>query len=686
MSRNPLLERTYHIPFHRIKAEHAEPGVREALEKAQAGVDALAEDPAPRTWENTVARLDEITQELSETLTPLHHLISVAETPELRKAFNTVLPEIAQFWSRLVLNEGLWRQLRSYSQTDEARGLTGIRARHLEKTLREFRRAGADLPPDRKSRLEEIRVELARLGQKFGENVLDATAEFELQVTEEGRLQGIPEGPKKRFGQAAREKGLQGWLLSLDYPSYEAVVKYARDRDLRREMHEAYVGRCREGHFDNTPLIPRILVLRQEMAEILGYRHFPDYRLEEAMARSGDAAVAFEMDLVARTRPFWEQDLEMLRAHASEVGIPDLRPWDVAFVAEALRKARFEIDDEVLRPYFPLDAVMEGLFGLVRRLFGLSVREKAIEEVWHQDVRFYEVLDESGTWLGSFYTDWFPRKEKRQGAWMNAFLSGGPRPDGSFEPHLGVIAGNFAPPEDGGPSLLNHREVQTIFHEFGHLLHHLTSRVPIPGRGGLNVAWDWVELPSQIMENWTWEEEALALFARHHETGEPLPAELLTRLLAARRFMGGWQQMRQLSFGTLDLALHGELALELPGEIGRAMPIEQASARVMAFAEERLLPFSPDREFARNHILTTFSHLFGGGYAAGYYSYLWSEVLDADAFSRFKAEGILNPETGRAYLDAILTRGDSADPEDLFREFMGRDPDPEALMERNLGA
>jgi len=724
MNDNPLLEKTYRIPFHRIRAEDVEPGVREALALAQEQVDALASHPGPRTWENTLGRLDHLTQELSETLTPVHHLLSVAETPELREAFNAVLPEITQFWSRLVLNEDLWAQLKGYAETPEARALKGIQARHLEKTLREFRRAGADLPPDKKARLEEIRVEMARLGQKFGENVLDATAAFELQVTDEGRMEGIPSGPKKRFRQAAEEKEMEGWLLTLDYPSYEAVVKYATDRALRREVHQAYVGRCREGDFENTSLIPQILALRQEMAELLGYRHFPDYRLEEAMARSGDAAVAFEADLVARTHPFWEQDLEMLRAHAATLGIPELQPWDVAFVAESLRKARYDIDDELLRPYFPLDAVMDGLFSLVRRLFGLSVNPVPVTEVWHDDVRFYEVRNEEGTFLGGFYTDWFPRKEKRQGAWMNAFLTGGPQPDGSFEPHLGFIAGNFAPPENGKPSLLNHREVQTIFHEFGHLLHHLTSRVSIPGRGGLNVAWDWVELPSQIMENWTWEEEALALFARHYETGDPLPTEILDRMLAARRFMGGWQQMRQLSFGTLDLALHGELAPKLfqgsgepngpasrlgripadsaesseqnsegEGEDSEAGPgplpsdeAAQAGDRVMAFAEERLMLFSPGPDFARNHILTTFSHLFSGGYAAGYYSYLWSEVLDADAFSRFKAEGILNPQTGRAYLETILSRGDSAEPEELFREFMGRDPDPEALLERNLGA
>jgi oligopeptidase A len=421
------------------------------------------------------------------------------------------------------------------------------------------------------------------------------------------------------------------------------------------------------------------------------------------MAKSGARAMAFEEELVGRTRPYWERDVALLRDHARDVGIDPLRPWDVAFVAESLRKARYEISDELLRPFFPLPSVMQGLFRLVERVFGLTVSEKLIDEVWHKDVRFYEVHDDEGTWLGSFYTDWLPRKEKRQGAWMNDFLTGGPQEDGSFKPHLGFIAGNFSPPEGGRPSLLNHREVQTIFHEFGHLLHHLTSRVEVPGRAGLNVAWDWVELPSQLMENWTWEREALSDFALHYETGEAIPDDLLNRMLAARRYMGGWFQMRQLSFGTLDLALHGDLAPTLPsfphsqgpdpdGEASSVPSIPHTEtvagsvgAEAMAFAEACLLPFSPDPTFARSHILATFTHLFSGGYAAGYYSYLWSEVLDADAFSRFKEEGIFNPETGRAYLDSILSRGDSDDPEQLFREFMGRDPDPTALLERNLG-
>jgi oligopeptidase A len=684
---NPLLQRSYRIPFHEIRAEHVEPGVRTLLDQAKEAIDALVADTEPRSYANTLDRLEEITLELSESLTPVHHLLSVNETPELRDAFNAVLPEIAQFWSTLPLNEGLWKQVKTFSETDEAKSLTGIRARNLEKTLREFRRAGADLPSEKKTRLEEISVELSQHHQKFSENVLDATAAFELNVVDEDRLKGVPQGPLSRFKSAAQEKGMEGWLLTLDFPSYEAVIKYAEDRTLREEIHRAYVGRCRAGEFDNVPLLPQILALRQEMAELLGHANYPDYRLEEAMAKSGDRAVAFEKELEERTRPYWRSDVAMIEEHAASLAIEKLEPWDVAFVGESLRKARFDIDDEILRPYFPLPQVMEGLFALVERVFGLSVTEKTISESWHPDVRFYEVRDEDGTWLGSFYTDWIPRKEKRQGAWMSDFLTGGPQPDGTFKPHLGFIAGNFSPPEGDRPSLLNHREVQTIFHEFGHLLHHLTSRVEVPGRAGLNVAWDWVELPSQLMENWTWEEDALALFAGHFETGEALPKEILDRLLAARRFMGGWQQMRQLSFGTVDLALHGELAPEMfgTGRNDAENMTEEQGHQVLSFAVERLLPFSPDPSFAQHHILTTFTHIFTGGYAAGYYSYLWSEVLDADAFSRFKKEGIFNRETGRAYVDAILSRGDSADPEELFREFMGRDPDPSALLERNLG-
>lgn len=673
---NPLLAEAPRPLFHRIRGEHVEPGVREVLRLGRERLEGLAADPTPPTFDNTLGALDDLTRWVAERLTPASHLLSVAETPELRSAYNAVLPEISQFWTRLTLHEGLWARLRAYEASDEAKALEGLRKRHLEKTMLEFRRSGADLPPDDRARLEEVQVELSTLQQRFGENVLDATAAWELVVTDEGRLEGIPDAPRRRYRAAAEASGREGWLLSLDYPSVEPVLKYAVDRPLRKAVFEAFTTRCRRGEHDNRRLLVEILRLRTEQAGLLGYGGFPDYVLEDRMARSESLARAFEADLTDRARPYWKRDVERLQSHAAELGLDRLRPWDVSFVSEDLRRKEYELDDEALRPWFPLDRVEAGLWELARRVFGLSVEEHPVEEVWHPDVRHFDIRDEDGTLLGSFYTDWFPRKEKRQGAWMNDFRSGGPRPDGGFDPHLGVICGNFTPPEGGRPALLTHREVETLFHEFGHLLHHSTSRVPIRSRGGLNVAWDWVELPSQIMENWTWERPALDLFARHHETGEPLPDELFERMRRARRFMGGWQMMRQLSFGTVDLELHGPWAREIDG----AGPDE-----LMAWVRDRFVDFSPDPEFAEYHILTSFTHLFSGGYAAGYYSYLWSEVLEADAFSRFRDEGIFNRETGRAYVESILSRGDSDDPEVLFRTFLGRDPDSQALLDRNLG-
>ena len=685
---NPLLTDSFRIPFHRIRAAHVEPGIRQALEEAQEEVDRVSSDPAPPTWVNTIERLDRTVELLGERISPAAHLMSVAETPELRDAYNALLPEITAFWSRLPLDPALWKRVQDYVASEEAAALTGIRRRHLEKTVRDFKRAGADLDPDAKARLQELRVELAQLQQGFSEHLLDATASYELLIDDEERLAGIPEPAKRRAQNKAEEKGQGGWLLTLDFPSVEPVLKHANDRALREEIQVAYMTRCRDGEYDNRPLIARILRLRDELADILGYDAFPDYKLEDRMARSGARAMEFEDDLVMRTHPYWERDVAALREHATTLGIEDLRPWDVGYVMEHLRKQRYDIDDEVLRPYFPLPSVLDGMFEIVHKTFGFRIEERQIEEVWHEDVRFYEIYDETDTMLGAFYTDWFPRKEKRQGAWMNNFITGGPLADG-FAPHLGVICGNFTPPDGDGPALLTHREVETTFHEFGHLLHHCTSRVEIPSRAGIHVAWDFVELPSQLMENWTWEREALDLFARHHETGASLPEELFGKMVAARRFMGGWAQMRQLSMGTVDLALHQELAPRLRDEAarkdGRALDDEQG-AEMMRFGEERFAAFAPSPDFAELHALTSFGHLFAGGYAAGYYSYLWSEVLDADVFTRFKREGIFNRETGRNYVESILSRGDSADPEDLFAEFMGRAPDPSALLERNLGA
>ena len=685
---NPLLSEAYRIPFHAIKAEHVEPGIRQALSDAQTEVDSVSDDVGPASWDNTLGRLDRALEKLSRRIAPLGHLVSVAETKELRDAYNSILPEISAFWSRIPLDPDLWKRLEVFENTDEANALRGIERRHLNKTLSEFRRAGASLPADRKDRLQALQVELAQTQQKFSENVLDATAAWALLVTDESRLDGVPEAAKRRFSARANENGDEGWTLTLDYPSVEPILKHCRDSELRHEVFVAYTTRCREGEHDNRPLLARILRMRDEIAHILGYEGFPDYVLADRMAGTGVRAVSFEQDLVERTQPYWQRDTQQLSDHAKSIGLDTLKPWDVAFVTEDLRKTRYDIDDEVLRPYFPLDQVLKGMFEIVHRTFGFRIEEKKIDEVWHEDVRFYEIYDESSTMLGAFYTDWFPRKEKRQGAWMNNFITGGPTHIG-FAPHLGVMCGNFTPPEGEDQALLTHREVQTTFHEFGHLLHHCASQVPIPARAGIHVAWDWVELPSQLMENWTWEREALDLFAKHDETGDALPEELYSRLIAARQFVGGWAQMRQLALGTIDLELHGQIARKLRGDAeGQAVSDELDALQgneVMEFARSSFTDFAPEPEFAAFHPLTSFTHIFAGGYAAGYYSYLWSEVLDADVFSRFRNEGIFNRETGRLYVDSILSRGDSDDPHTLFLEFMGRAPNPGALLERNLG-
>ena len=669
---NPLLRDYDRIPFGEIDARHVAPGVRSILEEARSEIEALVSNEAEPTYGDTLQRLDDVLERVKRRIAPVRHLLSVAETPELREVFNEVLPEITEFWTRITLNEALWDRLKDFSETDEAAQLDGIHERHLHNLLRDFRRAGADLDPADKEKLSAIRLDLSRLQRKFSENVLDATNAYSLLITDGARLDGVPDLDREQARGKAQAEGAEGWLLTLDYPSFEPILKHATDRELRRELHTASVDRCRSGEFSNVELIQELLNLRRRLARLLGYRDFADYRLEDHMAKTGSRAFAFVVELTARTRPHWKRDLLELREHAATLGIPDFEPWDVAFVSEDLRRARFDIDDEVTRPYFPLDRVLDGLFEVARRTFGLVVREQEIKETWHEDVRFYDLLDEAeGTHLGSFYADWHPRPEKRQGAWMNDLKTGGPREDG-FDFHLGIIAGNLTPPKGGTPSLLTHTEVETIFHEFGHLLHHLTSRVPIAPMAGINVAWDFVEVPSQLMENWTWEQEALPLFSGHYQSGDPLPLEIFERLQRARRFMGGWKQMRQLSFGYMDLRLH------------RDDP-EESSGDLMARVEDLLGPYTPNTAFSRAHATPSFTHIFSGGYAAAYYSYLWSQVLEADAFGRFRDEGIFTPSVGRAFLDAILTRGDSDEPEALFTEFMGRDPDQQALLDRNLG-
>ena len=639
---------------------------------AQFGVEA----GIPRTYENTLERLDKLTEPLDLAMGIVRHLEGVATTAPLREAYNRVEPLAAAFYARLPLDEGIWTALQAYAGTDEAKALTGTRGRYLTRTLSAFRRHGAALPREQKAELEKIDVELAQVTTKYSENVLDSTNAFEYLMSTEEELAGLPPTAVIMARESAEAKGKPGWRFTLQAPSYLAVMTYLDDARVRELIYRAYQSRASREPHANEPLIRRILELRRAKASILGYRDFADYAIDERMAVNGGKAQAFLDDLKQKTERHFARENDELNAFRRQLGgaaAPAVEPWDLAYYAERLRRAKYDLDEEMLRPYFPLDQVVQGMFEIVGRLFGVHVVERLGVPVWDPAVKFYDLQDSGGEHLGSFYADWFPRENKRGGAWMDAFITGSPvegRP-GVLAPHLGLMCGNMTPPTAGKPALLTHREVETVFHEFGHLLHHSLSRVEVRSLSGTNVAWDFVELPSQIMENWCWERESLDLFARHYETGAPLPEDLFTRLRAARDFRAANAQMRQLSFGFVDLALHREYSPERDGN-------------VIAYTRQMMNGFSPVPLKDDHAMINAFTHLFANamGYAAGYYSYKWAEVLDADAFTAFKKEGIFSREAGLRFRNEILARGDAADPAELYRAFMGRDPDSNALLTR----
>jgi oligopeptidase A len=671
---NPLLTVQFRIPFDRIRASHVEPAAAELLRDARARLDAISNAPGERTFANTVAALDELTEPLDYAMGVVRHLESVATYPELRAAFNAVQPDVSAFYSSVPLQAPLWKAIKTFAATEEGARLAGERRRFLDKTMDTFRRHGADLDPAGKKRLEEIDVELTQITTKFAENVLDSTNAFELLIANEAELAGLPPTAVASARESAARKRQQGWRFTLHAPDYFAVMTYLDSAAIRRQVYEAYCVRAAEGGWDNRPLITRILELRAEKARLLGFADFADLVLEDRMAHSGARAMTFLEDLKAKTeRRFREENRELLEFRRSLEGAdaPELAAWDVSYYAEKQRAALYDFDEEALRPYFPVERVVAGLFNLVNRLYGIEVSEEAGVPVWDPQVRYYNIRDERGQFIGGFYADWFPRENKRGGAWMEALITGGPTA-GEFRPHLGLVCGNLTPPVGGKPALLTHREVETIFHEFGHLLHHLLSRVEIRTLAGTSVAWDFVELPSQIMENWCWEREALDLFARHWETGEPVPEDLFQKMKRARTFRAANAQMRQLGFGFVDLLLHVRYSPERDGD-----PV--------AYTRRLLQEFSPAPLPPQHAMIAAFTHLFANpvGYGAGYYSYKWAEVLDADAFTRFRDNGIFSREIGGQFRDRILAKGDSEDPAELYRQFMGREPDPQALLQRS---
>src|SRR5260370_15880970 len=560
---NPLLEIEFKIPFDRIHAEDIEPAIGALLRQARERIEQIVADPKPRTFAGTMMELDSVTEGLEYAMGIVRHLEAAATTPELRAAYNKVQPDVSAFYSSIPLNEGLWRALQAYAATADAKSLTGTRKRYLTKTIDNFRRHGAELDVEGKARLAEIDVELAKLTTRFGENVLDSTNTFELLIADEAQLAGLPESARDAAKEGARTKGLEGWRFTLQQPSYIALMTYLDDSQVREQIWRAYANRAIEPERDNRPIIAEILRLRRAKASLLGFRDFADLVLEDRMAHRGDRAQEFLLDLKQKTeRRFEEENRELVVFSRKD----QIDPWDVGYWAEKQRAALYDFDEEELRPYFQLESVVQGMFDIVGRLYAIKVIEQPGAPAWDRDVKYYEIDNEGGERLGAFYADWFPRENKRGGAWTDALITGVDFRD-RLTPHARLIFGNLTPPLARRPSLLTHREVETIFHEFGHLLHHCLSRVEVRSLAGTSVAWDFVELPSQIMENWCWERDALGLFARHYQTGERIPDELFLKMKRARAFRGANAQMRQLSFGMVDLSLHRQYSTALDGDV-----------------------------------------------------------------------------------------------------------------------
>jgi oligopeptidase A len=676
LAANPLVHEQFRIPFHQITAAHIEPAVDALLAIAEAELEAIAELPrgTARTRQNTLDAFEEMGRELDWAMGVIGHLESVATSPELRAAYEAVQPKVSAFSSRVYQDPRLYAGLHEFAATPEAKQLDPTRARLLRKLLDAFRRNGAELEDAGKRRLAALEVELGQITTKFGQNVLDSTNEYELIITDEARLAGLPESARAAARASAQKQGIDGWRFTLHAPSLIPLLTYLDDRELRREVWLAFGTRSSHGEHDNRALIEQILKLRAEKAQMLGYANFADLVLEDRMAKSGAAARHFVEDLRVRTEGFFAEETEQLRGFAAAQGhVGPLEGWDVGYWSEQQRRALYDFDDEELRPYFGLEAVLRGMFELAERLYGIRVEPTDDLPAWHEDVRTYRVLD-GDLLLGCFYADLHPREEKRGGAWMNALVTGLPSVG---RPHLGLICGNLSEPLDGKPALLTHMEVETVFHEFGHLLHHLLSEVEIRSLAGTNVAWDFVELPSQIMENWCWERESLDLFARHFERGETIPDALFEKLIRARNFRSASAMMRQLSFANVDLALHLDYAPSLLADTERPPLLE--------YCQVLQQPYSVAPLPADYAMICGFSHLFSSSvaYAAGYYSYKWAEVLDADAFAQFKRAGVFSREVGQRFRMSILARGDSRDPAELYREFAGHDPELGPLLERS---
>ncbi|MFG6158956.1 oligopeptidase A [Halomonas sp. 1390] len=674
MPRNPLLDSHDLPPFDAIRPEHVVPAVEELLAENRAAIEALVADAeqTPPTWESLAAPLEALNDRLARAWSPVSHLNGTMNSPELREAYQACLGKLSDYSTWIGQHEGLFRAWQALKDGPAWAALDEGQRRTVENALRDFRLAGVDLPAEQKQRYGEIKARLSELSNTFSNQLLDATQAWHRDLADDSRLAGLPESALATLKANAEAKGLAGYRITLDFPSFFPVMTYAEDRALRREVYTAFVTRASNqgpnaGEYDNAPVMEEILALRHELAELLGFADYADYSLSTKMAESPEQVITFLEDLAARAVPQAREEYAELAAFArDELGMDALEPWDVGFASEKLREARYAISDEQLRPYFPAPQVVDGLFRVVERLYAVSFVEDETAPRYHPDVRYFQIL-EQGTPIAGFYLDLYAREGKRGGAWMDECrvrrLEAG-----EVQLPVAYLTCNFTRPVGDAPALLTHDEVTTLFHEFGHGLHHMLTRQTVADISGINgVAWDAVELPSQFMENFCWEREGLDLIAAHVDTGEPLPEALFEKLIAAKNFQSAMGMVRQLEFSLFDFRLHREHAAPSAAEIQALLDAVRDAVSVV-----------PRADF--NRFQNGFGHIFAGGYAAGYYSYKWAEVLSADAWSAFEEAGIFDPETGRRFRTEILERGGSRDAAELFRAFRGREPSVEPLL------
>ena len=669
---NPLLDVDGLPRFSELRSEHVEPAIRAIIDENKASIDALLARPGPHSWDSLIQPLDELDDRLKRAWSPVRHMNAVVSSDALRAAHDTCLPLLSAYSTELGQNRALNEAYRHIRDSEEYPILSQAQQKSIDDALREFRLSGVDLPDDKKRRFKEIQQRLSELQSRFENNLMDATHAWSKCVADERALAGLPEHEREMARQTATSRELDGWVFTLEFPSYHAVMIYADDREWRAETYHAYMTRASDqgdwAEWDNSAIMGEILALRHESANLLDFSNYAWMSLARKMAGSPDEVMAFLRDLAARSRARALEDYEELRGFAgSDLGIEDLQAWDLAYASEKLKQKKYALSQEMLKPYFPVERALGGLFSLVERLFGVLISQAEGVDVWHPDVRFYEIRHAGGELRGQFYLDLYARAKKRGGAWMDECRNR-VRRNSSVQAPVAYMTCNSTPPVGDKPALFTHQEVITLFHEFGHGLHHMLTQVDYPAVSGINgVEWDAVELPSQFMENWCWERETLDLIAAHYETNESLPQELFERLVATKNFQSGMQMVRQLEFALFDMRIHAEYERDRGGriqEILNEVRREVAVVPVPAF----------------NRFQHGFAHIFGGGYAAGYYSYKWAEVLSADAFARFEEEGLFNAAVGRAFLHHILERGGSQPALELFRAFRGREPSNDALL------